>query len=320
MDKISVIVPVYKVYNYLEKCFNSIANQTYKNLEIILVDDGSPDDCGKLCDELALRDKRVKVIHKPNGGLSDARNRGIEEATGEFLSFVDSDDYIDEDMISYLHENLVKHKADISTCAIQYLKNSQKTIFDENHIEGLFESEEAIKQSLYGPLSSVSACNKLFKKCLFEEIKFPVGITHEDAYTIPKIFLKANKIYMSSTPKYNYNYMRDDSITTKPFNEKNLDLVEAFITNKKIVTKVYPSLADVFQYRIYLAYIEVFKKIIISANYKQSSYYKELKNKIKSGTGFIINSPYFSKKNKLLIFIFYICPAIYEAIMKKHLR
>lgn len=319
MDKISVIVPVYKVYNYLEKCFNSIANQTYKNLEIILVDDGSPDDCGKLCDELALRDKRVKVIHKPNGGLSDARNRGIEEATGEFLSFVDSDDYIKEDMLEFLYNNIIKSNADISTCGTYYIVNDTIKV-DSGRLEGLFDSKEAIKRSLYGPGSSLGVWNKLYKKDLFSNIKFMVGKAYEDAYIMPSLFMAAEKIYMSSEPKYYYLTTRPDSITTKTFNEKSLDMIKAFEYNRDLMSEKYPELYDIFTYRIYLALINTFKKIIATDDYKSNVYFKELLNRIRGGTSYILKSKYFPLKNKMLILMLYLSPPLYVKLMRKHLN
>ena len=125
-DLISVIVPVYKVEQYLNECIKSIINQTYKNLEIILVNDGSPDDCGKMCDIWAKKDNRIKVIHKKNGGLSDARNCGIDIANGKYIQFVDSDDLLELDMIDFLYTNIQKYNCDISICS--------NYIFDEKEV------------------------------------------------------------------------------------------------------------------------------------------------------------------------------------------
>ncbi|MCF0156053.1 MAG: glycosyltransferase, partial [Veillonella sp.] len=125
MSKISVIVPIYNVEPYIHQCVDSIINQTYKDLEIILVDDGSPDNCGKICDEYAAKDDRVKVIHRPNGGLSAARNSGLDVATGEYIAFVDSDDYIACNMYSDMMEFMLKHKLDIVVCSSYRVKNSK---------------------------------------------------------------------------------------------------------------------------------------------------------------------------------------------------
>ena len=126
-ELISIIVPVYKVEKYLDKCINSIVSQTYKNLEVILVDDGSPDSCGKMCDEWTKKDTRIKVIHKENGGLSDARNFGLDCAKGKYIQFVDSDDYIEKDMIEFLYKNLKENNADISICS-NYMVDEENVI------------------------------------------------------------------------------------------------------------------------------------------------------------------------------------------------
>ena len=130
-DKISVVVPIYKVQDYLERCIKSIINQTYDNLEIILVDDGSPDECPKICDEYALKDERIKVIHKENGGLSDARNFGIAAATGKYISFIDSDDWISKDFFSLLYFAIIENDCQIAECGVQKVYDDTMKIQDE---------------------------------------------------------------------------------------------------------------------------------------------------------------------------------------------
>ena len=166
-EKISVIVPVYNVEQYLERCVESIINQTYKNLEIILVDDGSTDNSGKLCDELAKKDNRIKVIHKENGGLSDARNRGIEEAAANIVGFIDSDDYIDKDMYEVLFENLKKTGANLSMCGHYDVFNGIIPNQVENIEVKLLSPSQAIKMVMEAKILSVTAVNKLYKKDLF---------------------------------------------------------------------------------------------------------------------------------------------------------
>ena len=213
---ISIIVPVYKVEEYLDKCIKSILNQTYTNLEIILVDDGSPDNCGKICDEYAKNDKRIIVIHKENGGLSDARNKGIEIAKGEYIAFIDSDDYIEKDMFEILYNLSVESHSDISMVSYKEIQN--EVIINENKefTENIFEysNTEAIKELLKDDKIKNYAWNKLYKKELFKEIRYPVKMAYEDVGTTYKLFEKANKIIWKDTPKYNY-IRRDDSIVSK---------------------------------------------------------------------------------------------------------
>lgn len=163
MPKISIIVPVYNVEKYLEKCVRSILAQTFTDFELILVDDGSPDSSGAMCDQFAEQDQRVKVIHKENGGLSDARNAGIEIATGEYLGFVDSDDYIADDMYELLYTNIVKEDADLSICGIYDVYEGKEPVEKQQQYIVL-DKVAAMKMILEAKVVSVHAVNKLYKK------------------------------------------------------------------------------------------------------------------------------------------------------------
>lgn len=227
---ISVIVPVYNVEKYLNKCVDSIVNQTYKNLEIILVDDGSPDNCPKICDEYAKKDNRIKVIHKENGGLSDARNKGIEVATGKYIGFVDSDDWIDKDMYKVLYENLTRYKADISCCDLIRVKdgninngqlkkfNSEIEVFDIDEYMKIFFKIDTQECVYY-------AVNKLYKRELIDKELYPKGLTSEDVEGTCKVLLKCKKIVNINYPYY-YYYQNENSITGRKFSEKDLDLIK----------------------------------------------------------------------------------------------
>ena len=226
-DLISVIVPVYNVEKYLNRCVDSIINQTYKNLEIILVDDGSPDNCGKICDEYAKKDKRIKVIHKENGGQSDARNKGIEIAKGKYVGFVDSDDWIDKNMYEILYKNITKYNCDLSTC--NFIRTYQKNSREGNNEENIFEiytQDEYIKkffkigtqECVYYPW------NKLYKKKLLERNQYPVGLTSEDVEGTFKYLLKCKQIVTTKVIAYNYFY-NNESTTKSKFSNKDLELL-----------------------------------------------------------------------------------------------
>lgn len=228
MEKISVIVPIYKVENYLDRCVNSIRNQTYDNLEIILVDDGSPDRCGEMCDAYAKEDNRIKVIHKENGGLSDARNKGIEAATGEYLAFVDSDDWLDLDMLELLYKMVKKHGADIAECSYRNIYKDciqEETTCTAEQIEGdnIFALEGMLDWKYFKPV----AWNKLYNRSIIGEIRYPKGKLHEDEFTTYKYFYAAKKLVYVDVSKYNYDRSRTDSITGDKFREANLDACEA---------------------------------------------------------------------------------------------
>lgn len=222
---ISIIIPVYKVEKYLEKCIQSVINQTYENLQIILVDDGSPDNCGKICDEYAKKDHRIEVIHKSNGGLSDARNKGLEIAKGEYIGFVDSDDYIEADMYEVLYNLLKQYNADVSIC--NFYTVSQEKIAIKNADNGIKEYNriEILKEILLDNNIQSYAWNKLYKRELFGEIKYPVGKKYEDIGTTFYLLEKCNKVVVTGKPEY-YYINRQDSIVNNVTETTITDYIE----------------------------------------------------------------------------------------------
>lgn len=209
-ELISVIIPVYKVEEYLERCLNSIINQTYHNLEIILVDDGSPDNCPRICDKFAENDKRIKVLHKENGGLSDARNAGTDICTGKYIIYIDSDDYVELDMIEQLYLTLKENKADVAVSGFLWTTRSYDSRWDGKTIVG--SGIDIVLMMLNG--YAWMAWGKLFKRELIGENRFKKGILYEDFEFIPRTFLKASKAVYLKKPLYHY-YIRKDSIMGK---------------------------------------------------------------------------------------------------------
>lgn len=230
-NKISVIVPVYNVEAYVERCVRSIMAQTYQNLEIILVDDGATDRSGAICDELAKEDNRIIVIHKTNGGLSDARNAGVAMATGAFIGFVDSDDYIVPEMYERMEAAITRQEADIAVCNYNYVNNDGELIADKAGIhpigEEVISGKEAISK-LVGPTYSywVTAWNRLYRSEIAKAVSFPKGKIHEDEFTAHLFYDKAKKVVGVKEACYQY-VVREDSIMTKKFSTKNLDYVDA---------------------------------------------------------------------------------------------
>ena len=222
---ISIIIPVYKVEKYLEKCIQSLINQTYENLQIILVDDGSPDNCGKICDEYAKKDHRIEVIHKSNGGLSDARNKGLEIAKGEYIGFIDSDDYIESDMYEVLYNLLKQYNADVSIC--NFYTVSQGKISIKNADNGINEYNriEILKEILLDKNIQSYAWNKLYKKELFDEIKYPIGKKYEDIGTTFYLLEKCNKVVVTGKSEY-YYINRQDSIVNNVTESTITDYIE----------------------------------------------------------------------------------------------
>lgn len=221
---ISVIVPVYNVESYLERCILSIVNQHYEHLEIILVDDGSKDGCPIICDKWADKDKRIKVIHKKNGGLSDARNVGIEAATGDYLLFVDSDDYIELTMCDRLLTAIENTEADIAVCNLFWDYPKHKKVDKLQQMDGDVVPKTRILEEYFlrSSVAMVVAWNKLYRRKLFfttENIRYPVGRLHEDEFTSYRLLYTADKTVFIDAPLYHY-VQRDNSIMTK-YGERN---------------------------------------------------------------------------------------------------
>ena len=194
---ISIIIPVYNVKDFVGKCLGSVARQKYENLDIVIVDDGSTDGSGEICDEFAVIDKRVRVFHKKNGGLSDARNFGIKEAKGEIIAFVDSDDFVSEDFVSAMYGEMMKSDADIVVCGYNLMKPKREVMNGEEAVVKLLTQQENI---------DVVAWNKLYKKSLFvdNDIWFPKGKKHEDTLTTYKVLSKAGKVAYLDEALYCY--------------------------------------------------------------------------------------------------------------------
>lgn len=248
---VTVIVPVYKVEPYLRRCLDSIVNQTYKNLEIILIDDGSPDNCGVICDEYAEIDKRIKVIHKKNGGLSSARNVGLDVFKGEYVSFVDSDDVVSLDMIEYLYDLISDNNAEISVCLHEIVRDNHRWISFKNVNNQTVTPKECIKKLLYNDGVDTSAWAKLYKASLFNNVRYPQGKLFEDIATTYKLFFNANRIALGNEAKYSY-ILRNSSIVGSSFNEKKLDLLEMTDEMGRNVLNVYPDLSKaVLRRRVY---------------------------------------------------------------------
>lgn len=207
---ISIIVPIYKVEPYLRKCLDSIVHQTHRNLEIILVDDGSPDNCGTICDEYAAQDCRIKVIHKPNGGVSSARNAGLAEVTGEYIGWVDPDDWVELDMFEYLITNLLSAGADIAVCGY-YDQFREKCAERSPGEKQILEKESALAALLEDRIIHTGLWNKLWSASLYDGLLFPNSRTYEDLAVIHRLFLRASKTICLPQSKY-YYFHRPKSI------------------------------------------------------------------------------------------------------------
>lgn len=240
---ISVIVPVYNVEKYLRKCLDSIINQTFSNFEVILVDDGSTDMSGSICDEYVKKDVRFRVIHRENGGLSAARNSGLLAAKGTYLNFIDSDDWIRAELLEQLINLLESHEADISKC--NFFSDEKDNLNEQEEIRCYTSREYMIRYFNAKSDSNSYFCGKLFKRNLFDNQCFPVGKTCEDMFLMPQIIKNATKIVVTNQ-KYYFYYQRPNSITNNPENriKNQVAIAEAFRIHYNIASSSYKE-ADV---------------------------------------------------------------------------
>lgn len=241
--KISVIVPVYKVEPYLDKCVSSIVNQTYTNLEIILVDDGSPDSCPAMCDAWAEKDSHIRVIHKTNGGLSDARNAGMAVATGELMAFVDSDDWIAPDMYGYLYQRLTEDNSDIAACGVQMVWEDKKLCRMLTRAGSyVLNQEESMRAIIEESWLKQPVWYKLYKTDLIRDILFPMGKCHEDVFWSYQAVGSAKKVSVSDHVGY-YYLQRGGSIMGEGYSLKRLDAVEAKVQRCTYIQERFPTLS-----------------------------------------------------------------------------
>lgn len=312
MKKISVIVPIYNIEQYLERMLNSLLNQSFSNLEIILIDDGSTDSSCKICDEYKEKDNRIKVIHQKNSGVSCARNKGLSIATGDYIGFVDSDDVIDKDMFKRLYDNIKKYDCEISICGFVTFNNIPSFEYSDKII--IFDKEKALKDIISDGDITGFLWNKLFKKDLFNGIEFPNGKIYEDMYVMPKLIEKANKICFDNSKLYGY-FIRSNSYVNTYNEKKNVNYL-TFSDECYNYLKKYDYLKDDLEkYRlfyIYSAFLQGAKskcKNIFKDEY-MSNYYDVYRKNFK-----IDNS--YSFKRKVLSLVLYINKNLFYFIIDK---
>lgn len=246
--KISIIVPVYKVEPYIRRCIDSILSQTFKDFELILVDDGSPDRCGEICDEYALKDSRIKVIHKKNGGLSSARNVGLDIAQGEYIGFVDSDDYIELNMYETLYDLCKNNNADIGVISSRIVKN-KKMILRETSGLKIFNKERAMEELAIGKYFDEVVWTKLFKNSTIGNLRFKLNIKHEDTEFTYRVIDRCQKLVYVGKPMYNY-IIKDNSIMAFSKKEFCIDHIKIYEEMYGFYKRNYPQYKDLILYRL----------------------------------------------------------------------
>lgn len=247
---VSVIVPIYKVEDYLPRCVDSILRQTHRELEIILVDDGSPDGCGAICEAYARKDGRIRVIHKPNGGLSDARNAGLDIAAGDYVYFLDSDDWIADDAIAALISHMDGSVDIVMGCAVDVQEKDGQLIETAFSVPvGTLRQMDRIEAMRDDLLGGWAAWNKLYKRALFRTIRFPVGKINEDEAILLHVLDLCDRVVRVGHPTY-YYFLRANSITTTSFSEKKMDWFDNCVNNYAFIRDRYPQLLAEAEHRL----------------------------------------------------------------------
>ncbi|MBQ2408862.1 MAG: glycosyltransferase [Bacilli bacterium] len=309
MKKISIIIPVYNVEKYLERCLDSVLNQSYKNLEIILINDGSTDNSLDICLKYAKKDNRIKLINQNNSGISEVRNKGLEAAKGEYIAFVDSDDVIDKDMFKTLYNNLLKYDSDISSCNYKIFHN--KINFDkEEYYNKIFTKEESLKDIISNGVLTNFLWNKLFKKELFNNIKFPKNMIYEDMYVMPKIIEKTTKIVYTNQILYGY-FQRENSYVNSFDEDKNKNyflVINNVYNDLKKYNFLDKELKNYKVFSIYSAFLQAAKSNALYSDFMKEKH-KEYKKEFK----------YLNKKvklkRKLLYYLLYLDINIFKKVV-----
>lgn len=300
---ISVIVPVYNVEAYLCRCVDSILAQTYGHLEVILVDDGTKDNSDKICDDYAARDPRVKVIHKENGGLSSARNAGLDVAKGEYIGFVDSDDWIEPDCYAHMLSCLKKHDAKVA-CAGRYdvySATGERKVGLCPAREELLDAGEMVSRIFLWDGCDSAAWDKLYHRSLFEGIRYPLGKICEDVPTTYRVILKAGRVVMCDKPLYNY-YHRPGSITTTSVSEKNFHFAEHTAEIYSYIRENHPAIRNQARYFRVRSLSHILLLLDTADDRTRESCaqrYRQIRSQLRRHTGFILRSPYFGRRERM---------------------
>lgn len=301
---ISVIVPIYNVEDYLIRCVESIIHQTYNNLEIILIDDGSTDCCGKICDDYKEKDNRIKVIHKSNGGLSEARNVGLDNMTGTYVTCIDSDDFVSPFYISNLYTALCENHSDMaSSWFVEYydgdvIPNAQQLVGNQQEVlvrEGYF------KRLLYQDGVEISAWGKLYRSDFFNDVRYPVGKLYEDVPTTYLLVDKAEKIAVIPNVDY-YYFQRENSIAQAKFSIRKMDAISHMHILGDFIKTKYPQLKQAFECRYFSAVCNILFQIETSEFQKQKN---ELWNEVKKYRFHVLRNPEARKKSRLAALVSY---------------
>jgi len=312
MELISVIVPVYNVEKYLPACIESILCQTYSELEIILVNDGSPDKCPEICDEYAKKDSRVKVIHQSNQGLSSARNTGIDNSSGKYIIFVDSDDTIEPTMVEDLYTCVIKYNCSMAACGRKYVFEDGKVVCKvPDNIEKVFSFSDAIREMNTYFYFDMSAWAKIYKRELFDNIRFPVGRLSEDFFIMYKLIALSQKVAYISKPLYNYLQRKSSISRNKNINH---DFITAAREQMEFLDKNYPELAIIGHTAYASANLTVLDFYIKNGVDCPREKLNEFRKAVRDNMEYIKSNKYLSKSKRIQFSLFLFSYHIYKLV------
>ncbi len=309
---VSIIVPIFNAAKYLPACLDSVTNQTYQNLEIILVDDGSTDNSYQIAKSYAKKDPRIKLVHQKNQGLSGARNTGVVKATGTYLTFIDSDDEVKLNFIEKLLTTLQKTNADISVCSFkEFYTNGKITHFSQSYPAKTYNTKNALRAMLKEEGFMLSATMKLFPKTYFKDIKFPIGKLHEDVGTTYKLIMQAAKVSFIPDELYIYHHHDDSIISTKNFDSRKLGIITLTDQMCSNIDQKYPDLTNITNERRIRARFSILRQIPLS--------HPETKNilqYLKDHKSYITKNPAATTTDKLAIKLALVSPKLFQLAYK----
>ena len=314
--KISVIVPAYNVEKYICVCIDSLLEQTYKNYELLLVDDGSTDNTGRILDEKYSENEKIKVYHKNNGGLSDARNYALDRMNGDYVTFVDSDDFVDRDYLAYLIRIITKENADIAVIPPQPFEkvNQIDTDFDLNY--ETVNTEEAVRRMLIRENIAHTACGKIYKYSIWKEIRFPYKKLYEDYHTTFDAFARAKKVSIGNAKMYFY-YQRESSIMHLKCDKNTVSIVQATTEVTPRIIEYWPRLKEeAIDLQISLC-LKCLQNIYANGTGTFKDIQKYIRKLVKKNTVLLIMTRKINFKDKIKIIISYLPPRMYLAIYNK---
>lgn len=295
---LSVIVPVYKTENYLERCIRSILVQDYEDFELILIDDGSPDACGEICERYGKTDSRVRVLHQKNAGVSAARNAGIELAEGKYLCFIDSDDWVEQNMFSFMMDMIEQNKAQAGACSI--FSEYKNAVFRHcpNEEEICCGSSGAIKMLLEGEKMTGGIGGKFVQRSVLGTLRFPEGHVYEDTFFVPDLLLRASKTVVTTKPLYHYTKRRE-STTGRSYRPEDYDLIYAYEYTRKRVLECCPENLHQAQFRVDWGYFMILDKMLAVPGYRNIAEYGDVVTYLRKRWMEILKMPWFGRNRKI---------------------